>query len=252
VLRQTTGRDAEFFERTPKRCARVTDSRSCGALQQTRSNRATRRTFLHDLLTRLRNFCVLGRARHSVRAAWVWNERPGRGIARLPFCVYTMSNGPLRCSHGFARPRKAASHNSTMGGRGQLVFHHDQLCVSRQKPIVPCRHWQCRARRHEIQPREIRLALPVVPAYARSSACDHCLSARPGNGNDGEELEKVRRRKARRGLATRFFRSPLSRSPRTGRENQLHPDESGSKGLCQRAEDWVWVYRPNDRPPPRW
>jgi len=24
------------------------------------------------------------------------------------------------------------------------------------------------------------------------------------------------------------------------------------KGLCERAEEWVWVYRPNDRPPPRW
>ena len=23
------------------------------------------------------------------------------------------------------------------------------------------------------------------------------------------------------------------------------------KGLCERAEDWVWVFRPNDRPPPR-
>ena len=23
------------------------------------------------------------------------------------------------------------------------------------------------------------------------------------------------------------------------------------KGLCQRAADWVWIYRPNDRPPPR-
>jgi len=22
------------------------------------------------------------------------------------------------------------------------------------------------------------------------------------------------------------------------------------KGLCERMEDWVWVYRPNDRPPP--
>jgi REP element-mobilizing transposase RayT len=22
------------------------------------------------------------------------------------------------------------------------------------------------------------------------------------------------------------------------------------KGLCGRAEDWVWIYRPNDRPPP--
>ena len=24
------------------------------------------------------------------------------------------------------------------------------------------------------------------------------------------------------------------------------------KGLCERAEDWMWVYRPNNRPPPRW
>jgi REP-associated tyrosine transposase len=24
------------------------------------------------------------------------------------------------------------------------------------------------------------------------------------------------------------------------------------KGLCEQAEDWVWVYRPNDRPPPNW
>jgi REP-associated tyrosine transposase len=24
------------------------------------------------------------------------------------------------------------------------------------------------------------------------------------------------------------------------------------KGFCERVEDWVWVYHPNDRPPPRW
>jgi REP element-mobilizing transposase RayT len=24
------------------------------------------------------------------------------------------------------------------------------------------------------------------------------------------------------------------------------------KGLSERPEDWMWVYRPNDRPPPRW
>ena len=22
------------------------------------------------------------------------------------------------------------------------------------------------------------------------------------------------------------------------------------KGLCERIEDWIWIYRPNDRPPP--
>ena len=24
------------------------------------------------------------------------------------------------------------------------------------------------------------------------------------------------------------------------------------KALCKRQEDWTWVYRPNDRPPPNW
>jgi len=24
------------------------------------------------------------------------------------------------------------------------------------------------------------------------------------------------------------------------------------RGLCMQAEDWAWVYRPNDRPAPRW
>jgi putative transposase len=23
------------------------------------------------------------------------------------------------------------------------------------------------------------------------------------------------------------------------------------RGLCERAEDWIWIYRPKDRPPPR-
>ena len=53
-----------------------------------------------------------------------------------------------------------------MGGRGELVLYNDQLRAAGQKPIVSCRHWRCRARHHEIQPREIRLALPPVPAYA--------------------------------------------------------------------------------------
>ena len=39
--------------------------------------------------------------------------------------------------------------------------------------------------------------------------------------------------KAWRGLATRFFRSPLARPSRTGREDQLHPDESGSQRIVR-------------------
>jgi hypothetical protein len=47
-----TSRDARFFERTPNRRARLADSRSRGALQQTRRNRAGRWTFSYDVLTR--------------------------------------------------------------------------------------------------------------------------------------------------------------------------------------------------------
>jgi REP element-mobilizing transposase RayT len=197
MLRQTTGRDARFFERTPKRCVRVTDSRSCGALQQTRSNRATRRTFLYDLLTRLRNFC---------------------------------------CSHGFARPRKAASHNSTMGGRGQLVFHHDQLCVSRQKPIVPCRHWQCR----------LCLLMPdhlhAIIAFPRD----------PGMETTVKNWKKFVAGKHGVDWQRDFFDHRFRDHHELDEKTSYILMNPVRKGLCQRAEDWVWVYRPNDRPPPRW
>ena len=121
-----------------------------------------------------------------------------------------------------------------------MVLYHDQLRAAGQKPTVsdarrarsdaPYR-WRRRARCDEVQPREIPLALPPLPAYAGSSPRDHCVPARTGNGNNHRELEKVRRRKTWRGLATRFFRSPLARPSRTGRENQLHPDESGPQRI---------------------
>ena len=91
--------------------------------------------------------------------------------------------------------------------------------------------WRCCARRDEIQSPEIRLALSVVPADAGSSARDYCVPVRTGNGNSGEELEKVRRWNAGRELATRFFRPPLARPSRTQREDQLHPHESGSQRI---------------------
>ena len=118
-----------------------------------------------------------------------------------------------------------------MGGRGELVLYHNQLPAAGQKPIVSCRHRRCRARRDELQPREIRLALPPVPAYAGSSARNHRVPTRTGNGNNHQELEKVRRCKTWYRLATRFFRPPLTRPSRTGRENKLHPDESGPQKI---------------------
>ena len=75
--------------------------------------------------------------------------------------VYAMPDVRLRCMHGSPRPQKAASHNSAMGDRGQLVLYHHQPRASGQKPTVPCRHRRCCARCHEVQSREIRLALPL-------------------------------------------------------------------------------------------
>src|SRR5207248_3597105 len=103
-----------------------------------------------------------------------------------------------------------------MGGRRQLVFYHHQLRAAGQKPTLPRRLWRCCARRHEIQPRATRLALPPLSAHARSSARDHRLR------NHHELKEKTRY----------VLMNPVR------------------KRLCERAEDWVWIYRPNDPPPP--
>jgi hypothetical protein len=55
------------------------------------------------------------------------------------------------------------------------------------------------------------------------------VSARTRNGNERQELEKVRPWETSCRLAMRFLRSSLARPSRTGRENELHPDESGSQ-----------------------
>ena len=171
-----------------------------------------------------------------------------RGLPALPICVCCRASVSIGWIYGSPGPQKAASHNSTMGGRGELVLYHDQLRSAGQKPIVSCRHWRCRPRRDELQPREIRLALPPVPAYAGSSARDHGVPARTGNGNNHQELEKVRCRKTWRRLATRFFRSSLARPSRTGRENQLHPDESGPQRIVP-ATGGLGVVLSSKRPP---
>jgi hypothetical protein len=51
-------------------------------------------------------------------------------------------------------------------GRGKLVLYHHQLRAAGQELTLPRRNWRCPARRHEIQPRAIELALPLVRDYA--------------------------------------------------------------------------------------
>lgn len=87
-----------------------------------------------------------------------------------------------------------------------------------------------------------------VPAYAGSSARDHGVPPRTGNSNNHQELEKVRRWKTWYGLATRFFRSSLAQPSRTGRENQLHPDESGPQRIVP-ATGGLGVGLSSERPP---
>src|SRR5437879_9932113 len=111
----------------------------------------------------------------------------------------------LRSARGVANSEEAASCDSTMGGRGQLVLYHSQLRAPGQKPVVPCRHRRGCARCYEIQPRATHLALSIMSAYACLSACHYRIPARTGNANHHHELEEVHRRKMWRGLATRFL-----------------------------------------------
>jgi REP element-mobilizing transposase RayT len=72
------------------------------------------------------------------------------------------------------------------------------------------------------------------------------------NANDGQELEEVRRQTSGVDWQRDFFDQRL-------RDHQELEEKTGyilvnpvRKGLCEQAEDWVWIYRPNDRPPQLW
>ena len=56
---------------------------------------------------------------------------------------------------------------------------------------------------------------------------------------------------ARHRMAARLFRSPFARSSRGAEKLDYILKNSVRGGLVERAEDWPWVYRPADRPPPR-
>jgi len=98
---------------------------------------------------------------------------------------------------------------------------------------------------------QVCLALPPVPAHTGSFARHLRVSARTGNGNEDQELEEVCGRKARRRLATRLFDHRLRDHHELDEKTSYILLNPVRKRLCERAEDWVWIYRPNDRPPPR-
>jgi len=88
-----------------------------------------------------------------------------------------------------------------------------------------------------------------VRAYAGSSARDYCVPARTGDANDRQELEEVVAGKHGVDWQRDFFDHRLRDHHELEEKTSYVLMNPVRKGLCERAEDWVWVYRPNDRPP---
>ena len=129
--------------------------------------------------------------RAELRRLTIRTSHSARGAQRTArptfFCDWRFKSVPLRSPHGFARPQKVTSHHSAVGGRGKLVLYHHQLRPAGQKPTLPRRNWRCPARRHEIQPRAIELALPLVRAYADHLQAIIAFARDPGMQTNGPQ-----------------------------------------------------------------
>jgi hypothetical protein len=93
------------------------------------------------------------------------------------------------------------------------------------------------------------LALPTLPAHARPLARHHFVSA-AGNEDSDFKLEKFVAVKH----GVKWQRDFVDHRPRGHHELRektsyilMNPIR---KGLCERVEEWIWVYRPGDRLPP--
>ncbi len=96
------------------------------------------------------------------------------------------------------------------------------------------------------------MALSAVSAYARSSACDYCVSARSRNGNDVKNWKKFVAGKHGVDWQRDFFDHRLRDHHELEEKTSYILMNPVRKGLCERVDDWLWVYRSNDRPPPGW
>ena len=139
-----------------------------------------------------------------------------------------------------------------MGSRGQLVLYHDQMRAAGKESIMPRRHWRGGARSHEVQPREVRLALSSVSAHAGSSARGPRFPARAGYESRRFKLEKFVATKHGVKWQRDFFDHRLRNDQELQEKTSYILMNPVRKGLCERVEDWLWVYRPSDRPPPLW
>ena len=128
--------------------------------------------------------------------------------ARPTFFAFARTRASsLRCAHGLACSPKAASHNSTMDGRGQLVLHHYLTASRVAHQSVPIRYRQRFARRREVQ-HEIFVWHCRLAANGRSAACDHCRFCVHRECGRSQELDEGRSRKTSRG-GNAIFRSHL-------------------------------------------
>ena len=200
-----------------------------------------------------------GRARHAARSPWrvraavrIASEAACRGLPALPFCVYTMPAASLRCSHGLGRPEKAASHNSTMGGRQRWFFitincmprGKNQLCRADTGDAVltavKFNHerfvWHCR----------LCLLMPdhlhAIVAFPRVPGMETTIKNRKKfvAGEHGVDWQRD------------FFDHRLRDHHELEEKTSYILMNPVRRGLCKQVEDWVWVYHPNDRPPLSW
>jgi len=102
----------------------------------------------------------------------------------------------------------------------------------------------------EIQPRAIRLALPPLSACAGSSARHYCVPARTRNANEPSRTGRSSSGNHGMDWQRDFFDHRLRDHHELEEKTSYVLMNPLRKELCERAEDWVWVYRPNDRPPP--
>jgi len=134
-----------------------------------------------------------------------------------------------------------------------LVLYNHQLRAAGQKLTVPHRHWRRCARLYEIQSRKTRLALPAVPTYTRSSARAIIAFPRePGMETTVKNWKKFVAGRHSVDWQRDFFDHRLRDHYEVDEKTSYLLMSPVRKGLCERAEDWVWVYRPNDRPLPNW
>ncbi len=90
-----------------------------------------------------------------------------------------------------------------------------------------------------------------MPAHAGSFARHLRVSARTGNGTAIKNWKKYVAGKHGVDWQRDFFDHRLRDHRELDEKTSYILLNPVRKGLCQRAEDWVWIYRPNDRPPLR-